>query len=216
MKLPRRATAGGTTRTPVARIAASSRCGELGLDLVVEAQFAGAHRSRCRARRNDSSTAFLTHWLTVHWPTPWRSATRSGPALRSAMTCSTASRTSGGAVRRRQAGAVLPGGVDDWLRAIMAVLQGGWSTSDEVAMRRAASRHSSTLATSAMRTRPRPGLTPCALARQEASRQDGDIVLRRSRPARELGVVARRARSRPQIEAGVGPARRQRPPRAAA
>src|SRR3954467_1871430 len=42
-----------------------------------------------------SSTAFLTHWLTVHSPTPRRSATRISPASRLAMTLSTAARTSG-------------------------------------------------------------------------------------------------------------------------
>src|SRR3982751_5149325 len=42
-----------------------------------------------------SSTAFLTHWLTVHSPTPRRSATRISPASRLAITLSTAARTSG-------------------------------------------------------------------------------------------------------------------------
>src|SRR5688572_3373311 len=49
-------------------------------------------------RRNDSSTAFLIHWCTVHWPTPWRVATRRWPLFSSAITCSTASATSLGAL----------------------------------------------------------------------------------------------------------------------
>src|SRR5687768_1527286 len=91
---PRRATAGGTMRTPEARISASSTCENLVLTLSKNAR-SPACEIWFSFKRNDSSTAFLTHWLTVHWPTPWRSATRMRPLFRSAMTCSTASRTSG-------------------------------------------------------------------------------------------------------------------------
>src|SRR6266542_2317388 len=48
-------------------------------------------------RRNDSSTAFLIHWCTSHWPTAWRVATRRRPLFSSPITCSTASATSLGA-----------------------------------------------------------------------------------------------------------------------
>src|SRR4030095_6905316 len=48
-------------------------------------------------RRNDSSTPFLLHCCPVHWPTPWRVATRSRPLFSSEITCSTASATSLGA-----------------------------------------------------------------------------------------------------------------------
>src|ERR1700741_2859075 len=45
------------------------------------------------SRRNDSSTAFLTHWLTTQLPVAL-SATRMVPASRPASTCETASRSS--------------------------------------------------------------------------------------------------------------------------
>src|SRR6478672_13877759 len=44
-------------------------------------------------RRNDSSTAFLSHWLTVHFPSPPRSATRALPLSSKSSAVSTASRT---------------------------------------------------------------------------------------------------------------------------
>src|SRR6478735_6190752 len=48
-------------------------------------------------KRNDSSTAFLIHWWTVHLPTLSRVATRISPRFRAEITCSTASTTSFGA-----------------------------------------------------------------------------------------------------------------------
>src|SRR4051812_41623715 len=45
-------------------------------------------------RRNDSSTAFLSHWLTLHLPSDPRSATRASPLSSSSSALSTASRTS--------------------------------------------------------------------------------------------------------------------------
>ena len=73
MYAPRRATAGGTTRTPVAANSASSRVRELGRHLVVERGTARCAPGRCAiaalsARRNDSSTAFLIHWCVIHAP----------------------------------------------------------------------------------------------------------------------------------------------------
>ena len=67
-------------------------------------------------RRKDSSTAFLIHWYGP-LATPWRLATRSLPTFSSAITCSTASRTSCGA-EGREAGAVVPRGVDDGLELL--------------------------------------------------------------------------------------------------
>src|SRR6476661_6075702 len=96
MKLPRRATAGGTTRTPVAAISSGDRCANLVCTLSKKAS-SPDFISALSFRRNDSSTAFLIHWWTVHWPTPSRVATRRWPLFSSAMTCSTASATSFGA-----------------------------------------------------------------------------------------------------------------------
>src|SRR6478736_6167257 len=96
MKLPRRATAGGTTRTPVAAISSADRCENLVCTLSKKAS-SPAFMITLSFRRKDSSTAFLIHWCTVHWPTPSRVATRSLPVFRSAITCSTASLTSLGA-----------------------------------------------------------------------------------------------------------------------
>src|SRR6202012_4455606 len=45
-------------------------------------------------RRNDSSNAFFSHWLTFHLPLASRSATRASPLSSSSSACSTASRTS--------------------------------------------------------------------------------------------------------------------------
>src|SRR6185437_11758768 len=44
-------------------------------------------------RRKDSSTAFLSHWLTCHWPSVVRSATRALPASSSSRAAVTALRT---------------------------------------------------------------------------------------------------------------------------
>src|SRR6218665_1747500 len=90
---PRRATAGGTTRTPVARSSASLMPVYLVATLSKKARSPDC-MTWLSFRRNDSSTAFLTHWFTCHWPTAWRSATRRRPVSRSARTLSTASRTS--------------------------------------------------------------------------------------------------------------------------
>src|SRR5690606_3892055 len=43
--------------------------------------------------RKESSTAFLSHWLTVHWPDASRWATRCWPESSAARAASTASRT---------------------------------------------------------------------------------------------------------------------------
>src|SRR5450755_797937 len=45
-------------------------------------------------RRNDSSTAFFSHWLTFHLPLASRIATRASPLSRRSSAESTASRTS--------------------------------------------------------------------------------------------------------------------------
>src|SRR4051812_38583395 len=95
-KLPWRATAGGTTRTPVAAICSGDRCENLVCTLSKKAS-SPAFVITLSFRRKDSSTAFLIHWCTVHWPTPWRVATRSLPVFSSLTTWSTASRTSLGA-----------------------------------------------------------------------------------------------------------------------
>ena len=60
---PRRATAGGTTRTPLARNAASLSAENLGSTLSKKAS-SPACMKRFSLRRKLSSTAFLTHWLT--------------------------------------------------------------------------------------------------------------------------------------------------------
>src|SRR3569623_263876 len=45
-------------------------------------------------RRNDSSTAFFSHWLSFHWPFACGSATRASPLSSMSSANSTASRTS--------------------------------------------------------------------------------------------------------------------------
>ena len=43
--------------------------------------------------RNDSSTAFFSHWLTFQLPSAWRSATRASPLSSRSSAVSIASRT---------------------------------------------------------------------------------------------------------------------------
>ena len=118
MYAPRRATAGGTTRTPAGREARRRR-GRRTWSAPCR-RTRTARRCRLRratrigalsARRNDSSTAFLSHWCVVQAPSTF-SATRSRPASSSAITWSTASRTARGRRVRGERRARLPGGVD--------------------------------------------------------------------------------------------------------
>src|SRR6185312_4420991 len=163
--------------------------------------------------RKLSSTAFLSHWCVVHWPTPSRVATRSRPLLSSPMACSTASRTSWGAAlgdrlaRSSHAASMIfcncwvmvkgdesrfwesgPGldKLDDALRGLQAFRRFG----DQ--------RHADA---------PAPRVRTMRLARQITAGQHGDIVLSQQF-AREHSVVARLAIApsghlRPQIKTGV-------------
>ncbi len=105
----------------------------------------------------------------------------------------------------RQAGAVLEGGVDDRLQSVhvgilsQRVLQ-------KSMMRPAASTHSCVSATSAMRTKPAPGLTPLASRARIAAGQDRHIIFS-LQTAGELGVRDRCAH--PVVETGVGQCHRQ-------
>ena len=194
MKLPRRATAGGTTRTPVARSASSL----MPLNLVgtlSKKVMSPAPIWRLSFRRNDSSTAFLTHWCTVHSPTALRSATRSVPASRRPSTSSTAARTSGLLAEVRLARPSQARSMMDCRSCVMvgisrirsirvggtrpaarAVPRGGTDQAEVLScfaketMRWAASRHSACSATRARRMRPAPGLRPWA---SRASRLPG-------------------------------------------
>ncbi len=95
MKLPRRATAPGTTRKPAARKRFSPQPANLlGTLSKAGAPAAPPSTTALSLRRNDSSTAFLSHWLTCQPPSAPRSATRALPLSSSSSAASTASRTS--------------------------------------------------------------------------------------------------------------------------
>jgi hypothetical protein len=95
MKALRRATAPGTARNPASRQRAASQPAHLESTLSHQVPPCGAPAiGSMSRRRNDSSTAFLAHWLTRHSPSACRSATRSAPRSSASSVASTASRAS--------------------------------------------------------------------------------------------------------------------------
>src|SRR6478735_6365260 len=151
-------------------------------------------------RGKDSSTAFLIHWCTVHWPTPSRVATRSLPVFRSAITCSTASLTSLGAEEAemvaRFSHAVSMICWSCWVMGIFLTLAldelhdalGGFQAFRGVGHQGHA--HP-----------PGAGVHASRFTREVAAGQHGHIVLSQQ-VAGEIGVASTHAG--PEVEAGVG------------
>ena len=155
---PRRATAGGTTRV----LPACSSCAVVGLrargvlqrHLVEEARVAGVDDVLSCVRKY-SSTAFLSHWFTVHWPSLLlRDARLARIEQLDALLDGVAQR--GRRILRVDVRAPLEGLVDGGGESGQVGHLDSFSR--KVRMRCAAITHSSTGATSEMRTRCRPGL----------------------------------------------------------
>ena len=179
MNDPRRATAGGTTRTPVALMAWASRLPNLVGTLSKKFSEPDA-MSSLSARRNDSNTAFLIHWCTVHCPMASRVATRRRPASSSAMTWPTASwislvATVGDRLARSSQArsmmvcscAVMCENSEKKQSQKHSICHAGWvllahhrPDLQKATRRSAPSTQRSVSATSAMRTRPWPGFMP--------------------------------------------------------
>src|SRR5436853_1605413 len=84
----------GTARKPASLKRSSSQPSNLVGTLSHQAESPAAPiMGPLSRRRNDSSTAFLSHWLTVQAPLPPRSATRALPRSSRSSAVSTASRT---------------------------------------------------------------------------------------------------------------------------
>src|SRR3954470_9555108 len=84
----------GTVRKPAPLKRSSSQVSNLVGTLSHQAESPGAPiMGPLSCSRNDSSTAFLSHWLTVQAPLPPRSATRALPPSSRSSASSTASRT---------------------------------------------------------------------------------------------------------------------------
>src|SRR6185437_9529535 len=95
MKAERRTMAPGTARKPASRKRFSPQPSNFEGTLSHHDALPGPPGITLMSlRRNESSTAFLSHWLTFHLPLASRSATRASPLSRSSSAPSTASRTS--------------------------------------------------------------------------------------------------------------------------
>src|SRR5215475_2453500 len=95
MNAERRTTQPGTARKPALRNRAALQ--PLNLESTLSHQDAlpgPPGMTLMSLRRNDSSTAFFSHWLTFHLPLDSRVATRASPLSSSSSALSTASRTS--------------------------------------------------------------------------------------------------------------------------
>src|SRR5437868_2491846 len=93
-KAPRRTIAPGTERKPAAANSFSPQPANLDGTLSHQCAPPGPPAmASIGLRRNDSRTAFLSHWWTIQ-PSPLGSAMRASPQSRAAMTVSTACRTS--------------------------------------------------------------------------------------------------------------------------
>src|SRR4030095_2226303 len=150
-------------------------------------------------RRNDSSTAFLIHWCTVHWPTPWRVATRSRPLFSSEITCSTASATSLGAdlaeMLARFSHAV---SMICWSCWVIGLLWSGLDELDDALRGFHAFRG---LGNQRHADAAGAGVQATAFAGKVTARQHRDIVLSQQVPG-ELNVAS--THTGPQIKARVG------------
>src|SRR5262245_3515026 len=94
MKAERRTTQPGTARKPALRKRAALHPLNLESTLSHHAAFPGPPGITLMSlRRKDNSTAFLSHWLTCHCPSGFRSATRALPESRSSRAAVTALRT---------------------------------------------------------------------------------------------------------------------------
>ena len=147
--------------------------------------------------RKLSSTAFLTHWLTVHWPTTCRSATRSaaGVEVGDDLLDGVAHVGCG---HRADLGAAFPGEVDGGLE----VFGHEWASGvrDDALRRLRGSPRPVPRGPGG--SRPAPGFVALGFAREQAAGQHLDIVLS-EQPECEGDVVAT-GHGGPQIEAGVG------------
>src|ERR1700694_3391142 len=95
MKAERRTMAPGTARKPASRKRVSPQPSNFEGTLSHHDALPGPPEIALMSlRRNDSSTAFFSHWLTFHLPLVSRTATRASPLSSRSSTCSTASRTS--------------------------------------------------------------------------------------------------------------------------
>src|SRR3954464_10622549 len=95
MKAERRTIAPGTARKPASRKRFSPQPSNFDGPLSHHEAWPGPPGIALMSlRRNDSSTAFFSHWLTFHLPLASRSATRASPLSSSSSADSTASRTS--------------------------------------------------------------------------------------------------------------------------
>src|SRR3981189_2863084 len=95
MKAERRTMAPGTARKPASRNRFSPQPSNFDGTLSHHEALPGPPEIALMSlRRNDSSTAFFSHWLTFHLPLASRSATRASPLSSSSSAWSTASRTS--------------------------------------------------------------------------------------------------------------------------
>src|SRR5712675_3529335 len=95
MKAERRTMAPGTARKPASRKRFSPQPSNFDGTLSHHEALPGPPEIALMSlRRNDSSTAFFSHWLTFHLPLASRTATRASPLSSSSSAWSTASRTS--------------------------------------------------------------------------------------------------------------------------
>src|ERR1051325_6222604 len=95
MKAERRTMAPGTARKPASRTRFSPQPSNFEGTLSHHDALPGPPEIALMSlRRNDSSTAFFSHWLTFHLPPSSRSATRASPLSSRSSAVSTASRTS--------------------------------------------------------------------------------------------------------------------------
>src|SRR5450755_3059705 len=95
MKAERRTIAPGTARKPASRNRFSPQPSNFDGTLSHHEAWPGPPEIALMSlRRNDSSTAFFSHWLTFHLPLASRSATRTSPLSSSSSAESTAPRTS--------------------------------------------------------------------------------------------------------------------------
>src|SRR5215472_10182958 len=95
MKAERRTIAPGTARKPSCRKRFSPHSANFDGTLSHQDALPGPPGMMLMSlRRNDSSTAFFSHWLTFHLPFDSRVATRASPLSSSSSARSTASRTS--------------------------------------------------------------------------------------------------------------------------
>src|ERR1700712_3580106 len=95
MKAERRTMAPGTARKPASRKRFSPQPSNFEGTLSHHDALPGPPETALMSlRRNDSSTAFLSHWLTFHLPLDSRTATRASPLSSNSSAWSTASRTS--------------------------------------------------------------------------------------------------------------------------